>query len=250
MANVAQTKERWDDVLAACRERPGDWAYAAALAGLDSRTVKRMWFKGWPRWSWGKVPIQQLLFQEASEAKRLAAELAAAKKQIPPPAPPGSPEEERQLAVKVRMQEAQLLTQARGNVIALMAVINPCLRAGLKLAPAIQRTLEEAAEKGNIEPRVGLAMFHRMGAIMKQAAESAQRVMEMERLRLGLPQATFGVVGADQMSAEQAVESMKYAASVAARAEALGLPQLALLPGGAEATGGPGAPLQVVPAQG
>jgi hypothetical protein len=102
-----------------------------------------------------------------------------------------------------------------------MGIVNQCLQGSVQLAQRIKLSLAS----GDMSPSQALTIFRRMAEIVKMANESARISMEMERLRLGLPQAVFGITSTD-LDPAQALATIRRAASVYERAEMLGLAPL------------------------
>src|SRR4051812_46636872 len=61
-------------MLASFREAPGDHVRAAQVAGVDKRTAKRAWLRGWPES--GKRPIAEVVSEEQAAARAKAAQTA------------------------------------------------------------------------------------------------------------------------------------------------------------------------------
>jgi len=225
MGRRAQTHERYEATLKAFREQPGNISYAARITNQAHHTVRDLWNKGWvdakgERIPWAP-PIKEAIAEEQVVARRMAARAAQVETGVPEAEV--TREQERAAAIKTRTQEAQLCNISRGNVLAFMGVVNHCLRGSIKLAAAVQRALDKMADKPDVDPRVVLAMFNRLAFMTKMAHDAGLRTMEMERLRVGEPQAIFGLVPSQEMSNADALEILNHAKSVAERAEMLGL---------------------------
>jgi len=240
MARRPLTKERYDATLQAFRKEPGNYTAAAKATKQAVATTRNLWLRGWPMFPWAP-PIKDALAEEMAIARRMAAEEARDRVSMGQGVPQSevTREQERQMALRVRTEESRLVGVARGNVIGLLGVVNSCLRGGIKLADSVQKSLLKVAEKDDVDPRVGLAMFNRLAFIAKMSTDAAQKVMEMERLRMGQPQALFGLVPATDLSPQQALETLRHAQSVVERAELLGL---GVVEGGGETSPAPDAP--------
>jgi hypothetical protein len=76
MAEPAHSRELWDLLLAAFRQRPGNFAEVGRLANCHWRTAKRAWTEGWTDAPWAR-PIKDILAEELvveREAERQALE--------------------------------------------------------------------------------------------------------------------------------------------------------------------------------
>jgi hypothetical protein len=224
------TPDRYNAVVAACRRFPFNDALfrnVSEALGCSRGTVKILWWQGWRGMPWAPPIRGKLLAEQRRARAQLYHNENAPNQELA--APPDTKavarseqEKERELAATARAQEARLIGTARGNVIALQAILARCLRGGLKLAEGI----EEHFQQGDVKPRDAFRFIRNMGELVHHSSNASKSVLEAERLRVGLPQAIIGIVPTDGMTPDQAVQDIARAAHAMERAKRLGLVSL------------------------
>ncbi|OHD23812.1 MAG: hypothetical protein A2Y38_17130 [Spirochaetes bacterium GWB1_59_5] len=241
----ALTRQMFDKLVEAYREAPGQHKFAGRNAGVFHTTAKKAWDDGWPTFSWGTVPIKEIIRQEQTIARARAAEIdaarqEAAKRNAADAAVRGQElavqvavdrEKVRQDAIKSRTEEAQAVRLARGNSISTMASLNRLLRSTGELVKGAEKRI---SENKDMTPLQVVKFAKDVSQAVKQTAEATHTAMQMERLLLGDNNGAMNDLPID-MSPEEAANEIKAAQAALTRAEALGL------------LDGPGGPLNVPP---
>lgn len=249
----AITREKYDKLLEAYRDQPGNASTAARSAGVTRKTATRAWRTGWPKRKW--PPIRTVLEEEvrlARAARLEAVTLAAAHGKSPEEAVaaavvtpaltgqgarqgntqlqaapkdsvhrPGIAAEldrlkAQQDAVEARTQEGQLVKLSRGNTIALMAATAHLLKSAISRAS----DLDEELRKGEVKmtPQQVTKFVTGCAYLAKNAAEAGKLTMEMERLLLGAPTEIIGI-RSDRLSLDDARAIIDMAGRALARVE-------------------------------
>jgi hypothetical protein len=136
------TREIYDLLVVAFRERPGQFSHAARHAGVEARMAKRGWFNGWPKDATWAKPIKLVLEEENDSAraemlKQAEADRAAAQKER---------DLSRQEGVERRTQMLQLAKAMRGTLgagVVALQKIGPVLAKALDSFSADLKVIEE-----------------------------------------------------------------------------------------------------------
>ena len=229
---LALTKARYAEWVAAFRRFPPDrrlFKNVALVMKADPDHARVLWKQGWMDKPWAP-PIRDIVLSDQKRNRQLMRH----NENLPQHYPieePGVPkltaqqEAEKRIAAEQRAQEARLVGTARGNVIALQAIIAQCLRGGLNLA----RQIEEHFKTGDISPREAFRIVNRLGDLVQQSSIASKSVLEAERLRVGLPSAIIGLTPAVDLTPEQLVAGVARGVNAIERAQRMGL---VALPGG------------------
>lgn len=226
-----RSPQRYAEFVAAYRRFPYSsdmHKQVAALVGCDDRTAYSLWHKGWDQYAYAP-PIRTIVLKDERNARNALLQNENIPKHTAdrPDIPKTNAQEDadRTAAIAARAQEARLIATARGNVIALQAIIASCLRGGLQMS----RKVEEFFKTGDITPRDAFRMINRLGDLVAQSSVASKAVLEAERLRVGLPQAIIGLVPTSDMTPDQLVAGIQRGANAIQRAQRMGL---VALPGG------------------
>jgi hypothetical protein len=205
----------WNDLVAAFRDQPGNVSNAARRAGVSRATAHKAWEKGWRFKPWGKVPIEQVLKDEAEAARaaRIAAEQEEARQ-----------EAERAIqarldAIQARAEEATMVRHGRKGATNL-AVISIKLTVLVdKLVNEMERRMD-AGGLQTISPSEMRKWVMTMGTTMHHAHSVMRLALEIERIVAGEPISVIGV-RVDHMKPEQMVEELSSMARTLERAQGL-----------------------------
>ncbi len=258
MPKHADPKVFYPLLIEAFREEPGNVNAAANKAGVTWNTANKAWEKGHMRVGYG--PIKELIKQEQQRARTLieAERQAAIKTQQAEGA------KARENAIAARKQEGQMTGLVRASTLHALAAVGTLAKEARQLAEAInsqvalerqkldQWTAYEAAIVRG-DPAAAAALkppwvtdqhtgypytVDRLLAILNRSADYAGKIthcarqaMEMERVHLGEPIATIGVVDERrEISLEEADTRRENALVAIERARASG--GLRMIPGG------------------
>lgn len=242
------TRTQHDALLAAFRERPGTYSFAADRAGVDEKTAKKAWLEGWPNVGngWAR-PLRVVLAEEAQTARdeaRIAAARAANLAAVP------QDEIERAkaklAAVQWHVREGELAHGAIVNAGGLLGIVNALLQAAVPLAQQVKAAIEK--EGPALGARAGAQLLREIGNFTRDASAAAKEAVELERLHLGQPGQIVGVADATKpMTLEEAAQELADGARTLERAKRRGIVKLTdgseYLPpagGGADSTAGTG----------
>lgn len=228
------TRALYDALLAAFREKPGVWKSAGKRALCDPRTAQRAWEVGWPEKD--LPPISRVIEAEnektRAELRRRELEAQAAIEK--------ADAETRSLAVEqalaARAEVGEVLKGARAIALGTLAAVARLTPGVIILADRIKTDLTALAAdphqvtkldgEGNAlevkryttKELMGLADYYMRfsGDLTRQA----QRIVQMERLYLGLP---TEIVGVSDMTLEEALAEIDEAKSMADTARQQGL---------------------------
>lgn len=199
MANLTYTRDLYNLLTDGFREAPGNASHAARVAGVDPRTARRAWQKGWPKFSWG-IPIREVIRREMEAArtereKKLTADREQQQRDR---------EKARADAVRATAEEAQAASIARANGIAAGALIQSLLRSMVPLTKKLQESMEGA----DLKPREMAKMLGDAAYIVRQGNEAIKTAFELERIRVGEPTQVIGVTSMDNVSPEEAAQDL------------------------------------------
>lgn len=207
------------------------------MAGVDRRTAKKAWEVGL-HYPWAEKPIAQVIEEERKLARAMlgGAAVAAGGGAAPAPAPAGQtpatggapagqpvPMRADPTAAAARndsaaalAQEAMMVRGARGNVMSLMAMTTRMLRTVTPIWERWCTELTKDPEKAN--PELLLRIFRSLTMNSREQIAAGQLVMEMERAKLGDPEADE-----KNLPLDQAAEQITRAAIALQKAQAMGL---------------------------
>lgn len=194
----AITREFYENLLAAFRKHGNKPTRCARDCGIDVRTARRAYAKGWVtrHKPWAK-PMKIVLEEEQLEMR--ASRVAELERQR---AEEEARIEQARKDAKETMDHEALMT--RGARIASMLVGSNVLPPLVKAAQKLATDLEAGISAGIIvlQPIQVATLLARVARITKDTVEAQRLALENERLRLGEPTQVFGikqeVVTADQ----------------------------------------------------
>lgn len=241
------TKEAYDAMVEAYREVPDNHANAGRAGDCDRATARKAWKTGWPARGW--PAISEVLKTERMEARarlekqqeRDAAHVQLVEQQELREAEErlreegrrqaAAAEEARNDAIKNRMQEAEMVRSQRGNVIALIGLLNHNLRMSLNQVKHLNSMLETGKKDNGkaLTLRDRLQIQRDTARIMEIASDAMKKVLEAERLLLGEPTEILGI-NLTNMSIEESEHVIEVSNRALERARKKGL---VALPGGA-----------------
>jgi len=213
---------RYDKIVCAFRDEPGNFRQAAIKSGVDWRTARKGWLKGWPDLDF--PPIKQVILDEQMES-RSQAEREKRNEQ--------REEAERALqrdvevkdraradAIAARKAEADLVRANRGNTIALVSITGRVLRGALKNAEELERAFangeDSDGKKLSVSQRIQL--IDKLARTVERASRAARDTMAMERTLLGEPTEIIGVTSLDFTDDEETFREIQDFATAAQRA--------------------------------
>ena len=195
MAGRVQSKDLYGRIVEAYREAPGNHSRAARVAGVDRRTSRDAWNKGWPRYPWAK-PIKEALAEEhdsvlarAAAAERRAIEEARAEREAVSTA-------SREAAV----EEQRMVNVARKDVLAVLinaAELAPAMRMLAKLAlEQIQKLAKVVSSDKQVDFRMlqgAMDLVDKHARLVSKAAHAADAIVKLSRLERGEPGMMVGI---------------------------------------------------------
>lgn len=209
-------------LLAAFRVSPGNITQAAATCGWTWHATRRVWDKGWPKFTWAR-PIRDVLAEEHAASKAAIADRLRQERE----AADAEAEKTRAASLEIAVIEQQILVAARRNVAAafglsakLVAAMDSAvgyIRSAF-LEPDGTHRAPAAILASGISPPDAMRLLHRHTIILERAFNVGERIINMGRVEKGKPTA----ITATQlvpMSAEDAAEELS------AQAEAIRLIQ-------------------------
>jgi len=188
------TREVAEKLLEAFRRSPGHARLAARAAGIDHRTARKAWERGWPHQPHAARPMREVIAEEQEAARALrdqqgaevlrraaeleAAELVARRTQAA------------RDAATTRAAEAVMVKLGRSAAIELVGSLASINKATERLASSVSRRLREEddsapASVGELHEVVGLARS--LAEAVAQVTSSAHTLLEMERQIVGEP---------------------------------------------------------------
>ena len=193
------TLELFQALTDAFREQPGNASYAARIAGCDRRLAKNAWEKGWPHikhppWAADvnrsirdrledeKVAVRARLADE--EAQR-ARDAAGARDEV---------ERARRDALDQKAKEARAARAALDSGMGLLGIASALASA---LVPTVQRLGEQLRKKDEANETMSLkeviSTIRKLAYVGQVSTNIIGRAMELDRKRLGEPEAILGV---------------------------------------------------------
>jgi hypothetical protein len=200
------SRDTYNRLVSALRETGGVIAPAARIANTTERTVKKAFLTGWPRYDWAR-PIQVVLAEERERALGIVAERARREAERAAQ----DARDARELGIEAAAQEAQILTAARKNVLAVFGLSARLVPAMDALVDVIRHaTLDESGRKRapseiRISPTNALGLLSRHASILARAMAVGEQVVALGRAERGQASAIVGVAIAD-ITAEAAAE--------------------------------------------
>lgn len=228
-------RETYDGFVDLCREGVSA-REAAEIMGTARKTSTRAYNKGWPNRGWraakqviaeeklqARAALQEA--QEAADREKAARDVEAAY---------AAQEAARKQVVRVRKDEATMVSGARGNVIALVAVTGRTLRSALTHIESIEAAIRDGVDTDGKQLTAAqrVDMLWKLGRLVKLAGDAGYDVIRSERLLLGEPTEIIGHRDLDSVTEEQAIAELKEAGEVGARMERRRKRRLLLLQGG------------------
>lgn len=233
--------EAWHKLLAAFREKPGNYRHAAIAAKIDQRTAKKGWLEGWPHFK--RAPISQILQREAEENAQKAA-IIKSETEAFAAALRGDARTEAldQYQRTARMVKAATITA--NNALSAVGKLNQVASDLAEMAPQLVAKIRDAVNRDELDPVQALIALekisgfaHKVTATSNAATSQGAKAVEVERLMKGDATSIIGVKEtlAEPVSAEEAKRLAAELAEAAQEAEAAasGQPDLKVLPGGA-----------------
>lgn len=212
---------KYEAIVSAFRDSPGNYSRAAREAGVDPRTAKRGWLRGWPEL--GLPPIREKIVDEQREARvmfereKRQSEREEAERQLMKDVE--QRDRARNDAVNARKAEADLVRANRGNTIALVSVTGRVLRGALRSASDLEQAfatgLDSDGKKLSVVERVN--MLDRLARTVERCSRAARDTMAMERILLGEPTEIIGV-SSDFLSDDDSLREIDEFARAAQRA--------------------------------
>jgi len=144
------TRDIYDALVAAFRDRPGQYTHAAKRAGVEFRMAKRGWLTGWMNQAAWAKPIHVLLEEEADTSRADALRQAEAERA----AQARDRSLARQESVERRTQMIQLAKAMRGTLgagVVALQKIGPVLAKALESFQNDLQTITEMHPKAKLE---------------------------------------------------------------------------------------------------
>lgn len=221
------TRERYDLLVAAYREQPGNASHAARTVKCDRRTATRAWHKGWPKIAWAR-PIRAVIYEESQEARQAHAEQRLHEREVDQE----RRDKERAEAIEAKKQELAMLKLGRSNVINVgmsIAHLSTNIRG---LAEAHIQALAEEIRAVQADPKSAktgkfVELLARYTRLCKDYTQMARTVIVTERVRTGqldpFKPLADGSEDLGPLTDEEAVETFKATQAALKRAADLGL---------------------------
>lgn len=220
-------RELYDRALAAFRERPGSLKHAAKSAGCGISTAQRLWESGWQGVDWAP-PIRDVVEQEqpAARAKRQEAEasgkpaprtkLAPAAK--PPELPVSLTDAARLDAIETRAHEGAALRVAMSANLRQLRALEGVSESVSRLVEAIPDAIEKARNSEfGLDAESAAKTAEKLVRAQAIVVETTGKLMELERLYFGDPNAVAPIPGADEMELGEALRIIAMAQRSMAR---------------------------------
>lgn len=204
------TRDTYEKLVAAFRERPGHFNHAARSASCDPRTAKRCWAGPPYRFETWAVPIKGLLEEEAQALaiSRRTQEKALAQARADAAAA-GVERARKERADEVE-QERQLLRVARSDVLSALAISAELVPAMRQVAKAVAASCQPDAA-GNppaIAPVTAMGLLGRFAQMVQKAVGAAEVLVQLARTERG--EANLNVaVGGPALTEEEALQELE-----------------------------------------
>lgn len=193
MGTFRGTREQYDKMLAAYRERPGEHAYAARAAGVEVRSARRGWRGHWTSPPWARC-FQTVIEEDQAAARAKLAREEAARAAVAPEI-----REVRKVAefdaVAEKVREAEACRASMSAAIAGLAVTGTMSKARVALARRVSEELLAATIKGDVSWERALGILSKLQWLDAQAGSQLKNAMEVLRLHIGEPDKFIRVSG-------------------------------------------------------
>ena len=227
-------------MVVAYREKPENYAHAARAGNCDRATARKAWQVGWASRGW--PAIREIIKTERLEARaklydehraREEAALAAAEQEELDAARKLEEEAERQAAaeekaradaIEARAEEARMVRAQRGNVIALIGIINQTARMAIDQSAELKAILAAGVDANGAKLTLSkrLAVGRELSRMMETASNAMRQVMECERILMGEPTEIVGI-NVNHMSIDDAAHMVGVSNRALDRAKRKGL---------------------------
>lgn len=231
------TREFYESIRQGFLIYPGNFTAVARHVGIDQRTVKRAWERGWcdlnskPRLDWAR-PIQECFAEEWAAARRKMAEDAALRRQMDASQYRGAMrkafEKAQEDLAESRALQGRTVRTARTNALALNSIIARQIQAAAKLGERIREALEDPGWRP--KPREAMYLMKQITWMTREAAEASKIADEMERKALG--EVDVIISHETRMSLDEAIAEIEESKNALERARARGT--LTIVPTGSE----------------
>ena len=217
MAYRQISKETYEHLLDAFRDRPGNCSNASRIAGCSPEMAKRGWEEGWsPRIPWARC-LKQVLKEEQEQARALQRDIEITATKLARE----ERDKARQDSVKTLAQEGQMVSAGRANVLGMLA-------SATQLLPGVKHLFSELAKdmlNGTIvEPMQRARILTEYSKALKNLVDATTRLIEAERNSKGEPSKIIGLeMTAGNMSITEATEILDEVTALYALAKERGL---------------------------
>ena len=195
----------WEALVEAYRDHPGNHSHAARAAGVQRRTAKHAWDKGYPQRPFGVKPISVLIDEEqrvASSRVQLEEEQIEIDEQRRALEEEKQSEAARQAAISAKQEEGALVHVARLATIRTLAASLPLVDPkgtnglGIVLNRLGNSLVALAAKEGDLtikEQGHLSSMLRRYASTIRELTQAGQAAIDMQRVLLGEPNKIIGV---------------------------------------------------------
>lgn len=187
---VTQTK--YDELVEEFRRRGRNLTAVAAIVGVSWETARKALEHGWPERGFPAICHMLDVDAEAARAARADVdqrEREQREKQAGEVAVKAAADRAKQVE-----QEVKLCEVTRAGALGLAAVFACVARSASKIVPLMQQQVEAWTASGAVSLEEAMQLFHKVAVLGARVSEIADRVMVMERRRLGEPIHIVGVV--------------------------------------------------------
>lgn len=198
-----QTRETYEVLLAAYRDKPAGHLEASRRAGITKDQARQTWEVGWPKIPWAK-PIRVLV-----EAERLDAQAELRRAQMRAEEEAESMRElARQRSVEVRRQEDQILEIGRQDVTAALVLSAELVPAMRELVAEVTRQIKADPSKVPLGAAMKLIAAHTQ--MVQRTTSAATAILEATRLDRGAATSNVNVnvTHTASMSEEEALAEL------------------------------------------
>lgn len=212
---------RYDKIVCAFRDEPGNFRQAAVKSGVDWRTARKGWIKGWP--ALGFPPIKQVILDEQmasrSEAEREKRRAQREEAELALEREVEIKDRARADAVSARKAEAELVRANRGNTIALVSITGRVLQGALKGAEALEKAFADGQDIDGKRLSVAqrITLIDKLARTVERASRAARDTMAMERTLLGEPTEIIGIADMEYMDDDDAYREIDQFTEAATR---------------------------------
>lgn len=196
MPTTRLTKDQYDELTRAFRERPARYQHAARRAGVHFRTAKRAYHEGWERPEWAR-PIEEVLLDEKRAARAASADAVAAAATAEAEGRARAVQEReaaRLDAAREASREAEGVRAALSNALSLMGNLGQLSKASLALTRRAADDLLKEVNAGKVSWKEAMPFIKSLSLVGQRATHQLKEAMEAMRLHLGKPEQLIGVV--------------------------------------------------------